>query len=594
MSREPRFNLLDSPWIIVRRIDDSIDTLSMLQVFEQADDIAAITGETPTQNLAVLRLLLAAMYRSGGETVPNQDQWLELHHTGLPVESITAYLEKYRDRFWLDHPTKPFMQVPETMFNFDGKGIDPKKLLIVQADLPSNIDFLAARSGETATSLTMAEAARWLLHAHAFDWVGLKTKPQHREPDHSVDESWWGVSRVSAFPSSIGRATSIYLEADTLAEQLILNFVGDDTSSPATTPTGRPVWEREQQSAVVRRTAKLSRKLHHALQLDKAEGARGRAPSINRDLSKTVMSFGDEPCEGIADAYTWTSRVVQYSFSDEGRVTGVIVAYGDYLHRDNPQLDPMTVWNVQSVYADPVGDFTKGRRTLDALTTSQQHTPAGLGHRKSLWRRSNSLLVSTDETKRPGVMQWLAKATTLGALPPDAKARVAGVGVEYDPKGSYVRDIFHDTISHPTALLLEEYEEHLETALQAVSEATKVGAAIGNFEEHLSKFSSTANMGLSAKERLFSDLDHTYRRWVFMLTPETSATDALQQWRESVWVAAMRCIRQTAKHVSPRQMFLPQDSASNSVAAQLRSLKYQIRTALSMTNDRATTTTKET
>lgn len=60
----PTFNLLDEPWIRVTRLDGEPDEVSLLTVFQQAGDIAGIHGEIASQDVAVLRLLIAISHRT--------------------------------------------------------------------------------------------------------------------------------------------------------------------------------------------------------------------------------------------------------------------------------------------------------------------------------------------------------------------------------------------------------------------------------------------------------------------------------------------------------------------------------------------------
>ena len=60
MDRE--FNLIDEPWICVRDNGCEVKEISIRQVFEHAQDYTELAGETKTQDMAVLRFLLAVIY----------------------------------------------------------------------------------------------------------------------------------------------------------------------------------------------------------------------------------------------------------------------------------------------------------------------------------------------------------------------------------------------------------------------------------------------------------------------------------------------------------------------------------------------------
>ncbi|MEX8501106.1 type I-E CRISPR-associated protein Cse1/CasA [Leptothrix ochracea] len=113
MTSNPTLNLLDSAWIPVRLRGGSVTELGLLALFEQANEIESLAETSPPNLVAIHRLLLAITHRAlsqnlGSWTDTDRARWF---HDGLPVASIHAYLEHWRDRFWLFHPTHPFMQV---------------------------------------------------------------------------------------------------------------------------------------------------------------------------------------------------------------------------------------------------------------------------------------------------------------------------------------------------------------------------------------------------------------------------------------------------------------------------------------------------
>lgn len=107
------FNLLDEPWVPVRLLDGQVRELGLLGVFERAHEISALAETSPPNLVAIYRVLLAVTHRAlstghGPWKDKDRAQWFQ---KGLPVDLIHAYLTTWRDRFWVFHPTHPFMQV---------------------------------------------------------------------------------------------------------------------------------------------------------------------------------------------------------------------------------------------------------------------------------------------------------------------------------------------------------------------------------------------------------------------------------------------------------------------------------------------------
>lgn len=108
------FCLLDEPWLPVRLTDGGIAEVGLLDVFRRSGEIAALAETAPPHLVAQYRLLLAIVHRALGHAMPqgwkDKDRagW---YRDGLPVDAILAYLEQWRERFWLFHPEYPCMQV---------------------------------------------------------------------------------------------------------------------------------------------------------------------------------------------------------------------------------------------------------------------------------------------------------------------------------------------------------------------------------------------------------------------------------------------------------------------------------------------------
>lgn len=59
MMKEIEFNLLDEKWILARKSDCTVDELSLTDALLKAHEYVELAGELPTQDVAVLRLMLA-------------------------------------------------------------------------------------------------------------------------------------------------------------------------------------------------------------------------------------------------------------------------------------------------------------------------------------------------------------------------------------------------------------------------------------------------------------------------------------------------------------------------------------------------------
>ena len=128
------FNLLDEPWIRVTRLDGAPDEVSLLALFREVTDIAGIHGEIASQDVAILRLLLAISHRTmdGPEDLDTwREYWEDPERLG---RDAAAYLERYRERFDLRDPDRPFFQVAG-IHAASGKTSELESLIV---DVPSS------------------------------------------------------------------------------------------------------------------------------------------------------------------------------------------------------------------------------------------------------------------------------------------------------------------------------------------------------------------------------------------------------------------------------------------------------------------------
>ena len=60
--REDDFNLIHEPWVCVHYLDGTVGEVSLLELFRDAHTIQSLAGDLPTQDAAILRVLLAILH----------------------------------------------------------------------------------------------------------------------------------------------------------------------------------------------------------------------------------------------------------------------------------------------------------------------------------------------------------------------------------------------------------------------------------------------------------------------------------------------------------------------------------------------------
>lgn len=287
-----RYDLTSQPWIPAVGLDGAEADLSLRQIFAQARTLRRISAAPATVEAALVRLLLALVH-DAVDGPADEAAWAHMWREGLPIEDIEGYLDRHRDRFDLLHPQTPFLQSPGLS---TAKG--PAEVERLLPDTGVGRGLFSQRAPVAPwqkRTLGLAEAARYLVHAHHADTSGIK-------PAAAGDPRAKGGKIYPQGPGWGGRAGHVLVHGHTLERTLLLNLL------PGRVEGDRPVWRRPPLAA-------------------------GPCP---------------EPLvAGPRALYTWPSRRILLAH-DGQRVDGVTLSYGDPITATEGAADPMTAWRERS------------------------------------------------------------------------------------------------------------------------------------------------------------------------------------------------------------------------------------------------------
>ncbi|WP_329068700.1 type I-E CRISPR-associated protein Cse1/CasA [Streptomyces sp. NBC_01429] len=485
----PSFDLVSRPWLPAQRLDGTTVELSLLEVFAQAHTLRRLVGDLPTQEFALLRLLLAILHDAADGPEELED-WEELWKAegADSFADVPDYLARHRERFDLLHTERPFFQVAGLR---TGKN-EVASLNRIVADVPNGEPFFAMRR-PGVERLSLAEAARWLVHTHAYDSSGIKSGME-------------GDDRVKGgkvYPQGVGWVGGlggVFAEGDTLRETLLLNLIPtDEDILTADRKADMPVWRRD---------------------LPPGPGVLEQDPSVTRP-------------SGPRDLYTWQSRRLLLH-TENNAVTGVVLGYGDPLAPYNRwKSEPMTGWR-----RSPAQEKKQGR---PRVYLPRQHDPS-----RAAWRGLASLLYAqkseTDTTGRgtdlsmpSGVVKWLTLLCSEEVLSPDSLIRTRLVGAVYGTQQSVVDEVVDDGVTLPVILLHQARPLHGAVAVDAVSDAEKAVSALGHLAGNLARAagSDPAPAVETARDLGFGALDGPYRRWLRTLGEYEEPVAARVEWQST-------------------------------------------------------------
>ena len=480
------FNLLDEPWIRVTRLDGAPDEVSLLSLFREATDIAGIHGEIASQDAAVLRLLLAICHRAmdGPEDL---DVWEEYwRDPGSLGRDAVDHLERHRERFDLRDPDRPFFQVAG-IHAASGRTSGLESLIV---DVPNGNPFFTTRIAEGLDSIGWAEAARWLVHVHAFDPSGIRTGAVG-------DPQVKGGKGYPIGPGWTGQIGTVTVVGENLERTLLLNTVvcEDLDGLNGVDPTrDLAPWEREPDG-----------------------------PAGSHDPRPT----------GPVHCYTWQTRRVLLHGDDDG-VTGLFLGNGDKATPQNRYLvEPMTAWR----YSEPQSKKLK----------APVYMPRKLPTDRAFWRGLSTLVAQLSPKitvkgagevtryRSPGVVSFYQDLMYHEIVPLTGLIPLHAVGIEYGAQEAVVTELIDDVLSLPTGLLDPENTRLLAVVHDAMEETEHVASALRNLAGNLDRArGGSPDTASAAREHasaaFYQVIDERFPRWLASLD-EAEPVRAHDLWR---------------------------------------------------------------
>ncbi|MDR0490491.1 MAG: type I-E CRISPR-associated protein Cse1/CasA [Oscillospiraceae bacterium] len=470
---EKKFNLLDDSWILVTYTNGKNDTLSLQDTLFRAHEIKALSGELPTQDAAILRLLLAVLYavftrvdETGTELDDEYDAvtlWKRLWDLRrFPKEVIGSYLDCYRERFWLIHPERPFWQVvfdknnPPT--NKDGKGYKPTEMPAVRfiGDIETSGNLFCGRTENYWVELP--EAARWLVHLNSF---GPAPAGAPGKPPVTVKKGY-GIP----WPAKIGMT---WISGDDFFETLMLNLVLEHNQkiwedSPAW-------WEKEPPCLTV------------------------------EDLGRNELPLP----KGIVELMSMQYRYVKLQVNNDC-VIGFELWSGAWFDIVQAFTEKMTPWK-----KNDEGDYI----------------PRRFGTSKQLWRDFTALMPQSGDAS-PGVVKWANRLKRKSATLPFL--RINTIGITYKPMNANVEEIFSDSLSINADMLSDLGDAWVTRITGFLTTTEKMVNALGQIALDIAKaIGGSENLNdkrNAAREEAYFVLDMPFRNWLVDIDPAIHDLDS--------------------------------------------------------------------
>lgn len=371
----PRYNLLDEKWIQVAS-KDTVEKVSIKELFADAAKYKELAGDMKTQDFAVMRVMLAILHTvfsrfdSNGDPygffeVDNEkflqtgelkesdledyeealyQTWIDIWNAKEFPKIVDEYLEKWRDRFFLYDDKYPFFQVIKEVIEKDATGggeFYGKNINRLVSESNNKQAYFSPKDESYKEYIVDDELARWLITLQGYIGTSDKKKVGSAK---TYSKGW------------LYDLGGVYLQGNNLFETLMLNFVIAHNENNNLLKTQKPCWEAE-------------------------------------TIEKNIELYFHNGIDNIASLYTaWCREIfIDPNRTKEDKFVCFIAKLPEIEHSD-AFLEPMTVWK----YND-TGEY------------KDKYRPRKHDANKSMWRNFGLLTGVGEGTRKPGVIEWLNK-----------------------------------------------------------------------------------------------------------------------------------------------------------------------------------------
>lgn len=494
MMKDIEFNLLDEKWILVRKSDCTVDELSLTDALLKSHEYVELAGELPTQNVSILRLMLAVLhtvfsrYSPQGEPAPLYDsddaeyRWKELWNAGrLPEKPIRDYLASVHDRFWLFHPDRPFYQTEAAKI---GTEYTASKLNGAVSESGNKIRLFCGCTGVQKSELSYSEAARWLLYVNNYDDTSSKPK---------------GKNLPSPGAGWLGKLGLITIRGNNLFETLVYNLI----------------------------------LLNHKRNFSEVWGP--ECPAWEPDVPNTAERAEIPMPDNLSELYTLQSRRLWLNRDDNEKVIGYNLLGGDFFEKVDAFIEPMTVWSK-----------VKGNERAGEKFQPRRHDSS-----VQMWREFSYAFETAAGSHIPGVVLWTKYIKQM--LPESRKLISFSIAsVQYGDKDFFVNDVFSDSLTFHTDLLTEIGEHWRAKITDEIKKCDESAAALRFLAKDIELAAGSAEDTVlkravveRAREQYYYEIDLPFRNWLERIDPNWEIVSeqeeqALREWHETAKRIALR------------------------------------------------------
>ncbi len=532
-----RFNLTTDPWIKVFATETNREeTVSLIDLFKHAPHYRQLAGDMRSQDLAILRLLLAILTTvysrvdTTGKLYPwlapstessapleiDQDiydeegqdtlftTWHQLYQAKNFSQVVTDYLTEHAQDFAF-FGERPFYQataedydalVPQNKRVAAGKGqVLVKQMNRRVSESGNSPAIFAPKTGEAKNEVSLAELVRWVITYQNYTGVTDKTKVVTEEK-FSNSAGW------------IYRTNPVFVEGSTLFETLLLNLVlVDKRQEDAACALQKPVWEAKSIRAYV------------------------------AERSAQILP------DNLAELYTAWSRILHIEWQD-GRPQ-IFSAGIPMFGYENALIEPMTTWRFDKKTSE-YRPAVKGLRSLGI----------------AMWRNFGQYVKvhKEDEMHEPGIVIWLRTLEENQLIAADAPLLLNSIALISDGNAtsqSPAVEVVDDMRLQADVLFDKKLAERWPVRIE---DAIAVTQTIGtDFYHFASDIGTIRNLdvrpfasGMSAQ--FYEQLNAPFKAWLAELSSQDDRDAKINLWKDALRKIVVKAADEVMASSSPRDI----------------------------------------
>lgn len=527
------FNLVTEPWIQVLDKNGNPKEVSLLEVFENTASYQRLAGDMASQDLVILRLLVAILTTvysrvdANGEVyewltldekmhVKEEDEedyeyddlvnmWQLLYKNGQFSKSVAHYLKENSSKFdFLGDD--PFYQVNKEVYDQEvpankkvniksPKGtVDIKQINRTISESNNSPSIFSPKTRQTKNEVSMAQLVRWIITYQGFTGVTDKTKVNSKKK-FSVSAGWlYGLNPVFA-------------QGENLFQTLMLNLVFSEEYR-----VEKPFWEFE--NAV------------EYIEFLKDE-------PFARDLS-------------ISTLYTLWSRMLHIEWIDDEPI--IFTAGLPKLDSTEAFVEPMTTWRRNK----KTGELYPATKHLTDLT-------------KAMWRNFGQYVRTTDSDEledmhEPEIIKWLRNVQDNEYLPTDTSLTLRTTTLISDGNATSQSPVVevNDQFRIKADVLFDKNDKDYwpEDIENMIDLTQQVGKDFWIFTNNISKLRGLdgTDFADNSTAKFYESLNLPFLTWLASLRNDQERTAKTVEWKNILKKVAIIKAEEVLKNASPRDI----------------------------------------